>query len=104
MREVKPLYDKILVDRLDAPEIVEGSKAGLAIPDVAQEKPLEGVVIAVGSGRRDNLGNRMVPDVEVGNHVLFPKYAGSEIMVDGVEKLIMREEEILAIISEKANE
>ncbi len=91
---VRPLQDRILVRRV---EEVETTKGGLIIPDAAKERPSEGNVIAVGSGKRDD--GKVIPlDVKVGDRVLFGKYSGSEIKVDGVEHIILREDEILGIV------
>lgn len=91
---VRPLQDRILVRRV---EEVETTKGGLIIPDAAKERPSEGKVIAVGSGKRDD-GNVIPLDVKVGDRVLFGKYSGSEIKVEGVEHIILREDEILGIV------
>lgn len=91
---VRPLQDRILVRRV---EEVETTKGGLIIPDAAKERPSEGNVIAVGSGKRDD--GKVIPlDVKVGDRVLFGKYSGSEIKVEGVEHIILREDEILGIV------
>jgi chaperonin GroES len=89
---VRPLADRILVRRIEEKETVKG---GIIIPDTAKEKPQEGEVIAVGAGKREK-GERIPLDVNVGDRVLFGKYSGSEIKIDGEELLILREEEILA--------
>src|SRR5256714_2603238 len=92
---IKPLHDRVIVKRIEEGEQVRG---GIIIPDTAKEKPQEGEVIAVGEGKRGDDGKRIALDVEVGDRVLFGKYSGSEIKVDGEEYLIMREDEILGII------
>ena len=92
--KVQPLYDRILLKRI---ELKEEKKGGIIIPDTAKEKPMEGKVIAVGSGRLEK-GERIKPDVKVGDRVLFGKYAGTEIKIDDVEHVIVREEEVLGII------
>ena len=92
---VRPLSDRILVKRIE-PE--KTAKGGLIIPDTAKEKPLEGKVIAVGAGRLDDNGNRVAPEVKAGDRVLIGKYIGTEIRLDDVEHVIVREEEILGII------
>jgi len=89
---VTPLHDRILVTRLEEKEV---SKSGIIIPDTAKEKPQEGEVVAVGLGKMEK-GHRVPMDVQVGDRILFGKYTGSDINVDGQEYLILREEEILA--------
>jgi chaperonin GroES len=91
---VRPLHDRVIVKRL-AEE--EKSPGGLIIPDTAKEKPQEGVVIAVGSGRHED-GKVFPIDVKAGDHVLFGKYSGTDIKLDGEEHLILRENEILGVI------
>ena len=93
--QVTPLHDRVLVVRIEEEEKTSG---GIIIPDSAKEKPQEGKVIAVGAGRLDEDGKRIPLDVKKGDRVLFSKYAGNEIMIDGVEHLIMREDDILAIV------
>ncbi|MBW2076077.1 MAG: co-chaperone GroES [Deltaproteobacteria bacterium] len=93
--KVTPLHDRVLVLRIEEEEKTSG---GIIIPDTAKEKPQEGKVIAIGSGRLDEDGKRISPDVKKGDRVLFGKYAGNEITIDGVEHIIMREEDILAIV------
>jgi len=93
--KVKPLYDRVLVKRIEASEKVKG---GIIIPDTAKEKPMEGKVVSVGSGRLDDNGKRVPMEVKTGNKVLFGKYAGTEIKIDDVEHIILREDEILGII------
>ncbi|HRC57507.1 MAG: co-chaperone GroES [Myxococcales bacterium] len=91
---VRPLQDRILVRRV---EEQEKTKGGLIIPDSAKERPLEGKVIAVGSGKRED--GKLIPlDVKAGDRILFGKYTGTEIKVEGVEHIILREDEILGII------
>ncbi len=92
---IRPLHDRIIVKRL-AEE--EKTKGGIIIPDTAKEKPLEGAVIAVGNGRVTEDGKVRPVDVKKGDKVLFGKYAGTEIKIDGEEHLILREEDILAVI------
>jgi chaperonin GroES len=92
---IRPLQDRIIVKRL-AEE--EKTKGGIIIPDTAKEKPLEGAVIAVGNGRILEDGKVRPLDVKKGDKVLFGKYAGTEIKIDGTEHLILREEDILAVI------
>ena len=91
----RPLHDRVVVRRIEAEA---KSAGGIIIPDTAQEKPQEGEVIAVGDGKRNDDGERIPLDVQAGDRVLFGKYSGSEIKVDGEEYLIMREDEILGII------
>ena len=93
--KVKPLYDRILIKRLKE---AETTKSGIIIPDTAKEKPQEGKVIAVGSGKLDDKGKRITMEVKKGNRVLFGKYSGTEIKLDGVEHVILREDEILGIL------
>jgi chaperonin GroES len=93
---VKPLSDRVLVKRLE-PE--QKAKSGIIIPDTAKEKPLEGKVVAVGAGRLDDNGKRVALDVKAGDRVLIGKYIGTEVKIDDVEHVIVREEEILGIIS-----
>jgi len=93
--KVTPLQDRVLVVRTEEEEKTAG---GIIIPDTAKEKPQEGKVVAVGAGKLDEDGKRIPLDVKEGDRVLFSKYAGSEITIDGVEHLIMREDDILAIV------
>jgi len=95
--KVKPLNDRVLVKRL---EEVEMTKGGLYIPDTAKEKPVEGKIIAVGPGKVNDQGNRVALSVKEGDRVLFGRYAGSEIKIEGEEYLMMREEDILAIVED----
>jgi chaperonin GroES len=92
---VRPLQDRILVRRV---EEVEKTRGGIIIPDSAKERPLEGNVVAVGSGKRLEDGTLVQLDVKAGDRILFGKYAGTEIKVDGVELIILREDEILGVI------
>ena len=92
---VKPLHDRVLIKRLEAKETVRG---GIIIPDTAKEKPLEGEVIAVGPGRLDDNGKRMPMSVKPGDKVLVGKYAGTEIKIDDVEHVIVREDEVMGIV------
>ena len=94
--KVKPLHDRVLVKRVEAEEKVKG---GIIIPDTAKEKPLEGKVVAIGAGRLDDDGKRIPLEVKVGDRVLIGKYAGTEIKIDEVEHVIIREAEILGVIS-----
>ncbi len=93
---VRPLSDRVLVKRMEPEQKV---KSGIIIPDTAKEKPLEGKVVAVGAGRLDDNGKRIPPEVKAGDRVLIGKYIGTEVKIDDVEHVIVREEEILGIIS-----
>ena len=93
---IKPLHDRVIVRRLD--ETSNQTAGGLFIPDSAKEKPQEGEIIAAGDGKYKENGERQALDVKAGDRVLFGKYSGSEIKIDGEEFLIMREDEILGII------
>jgi len=93
--KVKPLYDRLIVKRVEEQEQRRGN---IIIPDSAKEKPMEGKVIAVGSGKVDNEGKRTPLEVKVGDRVLFGKYAGTEIKIDDKEHVILREDEVLGII------
>jgi chaperonin GroES len=93
---IRPLHDRVIVKRIDEGEQVRG---GIIIPDSAKEKPQEGEVIAVGDGKYGKDGKRQALDVKAGDRVLFGKYSSSEVKIDGEELLIMREDEILGIIS-----
>ena len=94
--KVKPLFDRVLVKRVDPEEKVKG---GIIIPDTAKEKPLEGKVVAVGAGRLDENGKRIPMEVKAGDRVLVGKYAGTEVKLDDVEHVILREDEILGIVN-----
>jgi chaperonin GroES len=96
--KVRPLNDRILVKRLEEEEMTKG---GIIIPDSAKEKPAEGEVIAVGKGKINDNGDRIKLDVKVGDRVLFSKYGGTDVKIDGVDHLIMREDDILAIVEKK---
>jgi chaperonin GroES len=93
--KLKPLNDRVLVKRLESEDKTAG---GLYIPDTAKEKPSKGEVIAVGPGKTADDGKHIAMTVKMGDHVLFNKYAGTEIKLDGVEHLVMREDDILAVI------
>jgi chaperonin GroES len=92
---IKPLNDRVLVLRIEEEQKTSG---GIVIPDTAKEKPQEGKVIAVGPGRFDEKGKRISMDIKKNDRVLFGKYAGNEIKLDGVEHIIMREDDIIAIV------
>jgi len=93
--KVKPLHDRLIVQRL---EEEEKTKGGIIIPDTAKEKPIEGKVIAVGTGRIKKDGTKTPLEVKKGDRVLYAKYAGTEVKIDGEEYLMMKEDDILAII------
>ena len=93
--KIRPLHDRVIVRRIEESGTTEG---GIIIPDSAKEKPQEGEVIAVGEGKYKDNGERQTLDVKEGDRVLFGKYSGSEISIDGEELLMMREDEILGII------
>jgi len=93
--KVKPLNDRVLIKRLEPKETVRG---GIIVPDTAKEKPLEGEVIAVGPGKYDDAGKLVPMSVKAGQRVLVGKYAGTEIKIDDVEHVIVREDEVLGII------
>jgi len=95
MPAIKPLHDHILVKRADAEAKTPG---GLIIPDNAKEKPVEAFVIAVGPGGRDSNGKRIEPSVKPGDRILLSKYSGSEVKLEGVDHVIVREDDILAVI------
>jgi chaperonin GroES len=95
--KIKPLNDRVLVKRM---EEVQVTKGGILIPDTAKEKPIEGKVIAIGPGKMSEQGQRMALQLKEGDRVLFGKYAGTEIKMEGEEFLMMREEDILAVIND----
>jgi chaperonin GroES len=95
MAKFRPLHDRLLVQRLDEEDKTRG---GIIIPDTAKEKPQQGRVLAVGPGRRDDKGDVIPMDVRTGDKVMFAKYAGTEIKIDGEDRIILREEDILAIV------
>ena len=94
----RPLHDRVLVESLDSEEKTSG---GIIIPDTAKEKPQEGKVIAVGPGSKNDAGKLAPLDVKVGDHVLFGKWSGTEVKIDGKEYSIMKESDIMGIISKK---
>lgn len=94
--KIRPLHDRLIVRRLEEQE--QRSSGGIIIPDTAKEKPQEGKVIAIGSGKVNEEGKRMPLDVKVGDRILFGKYSGSDIKIDGEEHLILREEDVLAVL------
>src|SRR5262245_48209204 len=92
---IRPLYDRIVVKRIEEQETMRG---GIIVPDTAKEKPQEGEVVAVGKGKRLEDGKVVPLDVQVGDRILFGKYSGSDIKVEGDEYMIMREDEVLGVI------
>ena len=97
--KIRPLYDRIVVKRIEEQETIRG---GIIIPDSAKEKPQEGEVIAVGNGKRLEDGKVVPLDVKVGDRILFGKYSGSDIKLDGDEYMIMREDEVLGVLDAAA--
>jgi chaperonin GroES len=93
--KVRPLHDRLIVKRL---EEEEKTKGGIIIPDTAKEKPIEGKVIAAGTGRLNKDGKKMPMEVKTGDRILFAKYGGTEVKMDGEEYLMMKEEDVLAVI------
>ncbi|MDZ3830203.1 MAG: co-chaperone GroES [Sphingopyxis sp.] len=94
--QFRPLHDRVLVRRIEAEEKTAG---GIIIPDTAKEKPQEGEVVAVGEGTRDDDGDRIPLDVKAGDRILFGKWSGTEVKVDGEELIIMKESDILGILA-----
>jgi len=93
--KIRPLQDRVLIKRV---EEEEKTKGGIIIPDTAKEKPMEGLVVAVGPGAIDKDGKRREPEVKQGDRILFSKYSGTDVKLDGEDHLIMREEDILAVL------
>ena len=93
--KLRPLQDRILVQRVKEEETTKG---GIIIPDTAKEKPAEGKIVSVGKGKLDENGKRIAPEVKKGDRILFGKYSGTEVTIEGKEYLIMREEDVLGII------
>ena len=93
--KLKPLHDRVLIRRIEG---TEKTKSGIIIPDTAKEKPQEGEVIAVGSGKRDDQGKVHALEVKKGDRVLFGKYSGNEVKIEGEKYVILREDEILGVI------
>ena len=93
--KIRPLHDRILVKRIEEQEVKKG---GIIIPDTAKEKPQEGKVVAVGTGKVNEEGKKIPLDVKAGDRILFGKYSGSEVKVEDEEYLIMREEDVLGIV------
>jgi len=98
---IRPLYDRIVVKRI---EETETTYKGIVIPDSAKEKPQEGEVLAVGHGKRLEDGRLVTLDVKVGDHILFGKYSGSETKLEGTEYIILREEDVLGVLTSAAEE
>ena len=94
--KIKPLNDRVIVKRMEEEQKTAG---GIIIPDTAKEKPQEGEVLAVGPGKRNDDGRRIAPEVKEGDRILFGKYAGSKIKIDGEEHIFMREDDILGILN-----
>ena len=94
----RPLHDQVVLERIDAEAKTAG---GIIVPDTAQEKPQQGEVIAVGPGTRDNSGKLIPLDVKVGDRVLFGKWSGTEVKIDGAEYLIMQESDIMGVLTEQ---
>jgi chaperonin GroES len=99
MAGFRPLHDRVLVKRVEAEEKTPG---GIIIPDTAKEKPVEGEVLAVGPGVCDETGTIRPLDVKVGDHVLFGKWAGTEVIIDGEDRLILKEADILGVVERNA--
>jgi chaperonin GroES len=95
----RPLHDRVLIERIDLDEMTAG---GIIIPDTAKEKPMEGRVVATGSGAKSEDGSVQPMDVKAGDRVLFGKWSGTEVKIDGNEYLILKEADIMGIIEEKA--
>jgi chaperonin GroES len=93
--KIRPLHDRVIIQRLEAET---RSAGGIVIPDSAAEKPIRGKVVAVGKGKILENGNVRALDIKVGDHILFGKYSGTEVKVDGEEYLVMREEDVMAVI------
>jgi len=93
--KIRPLQDRVIVKRIEEEATTKG---GIIIPDTAKEKPMEGLVISVGKGKTADDGKLIKPDVKAGDRILFGKYSGTEVKIDGVELLIMREDDILGIL------
>jgi chaperonin GroES len=97
--KIKPLHDRVVIRRLDEEARTAG---GVIIPDTAKEKPMQGEVLAVGPGARDETGKRIPPDVAAGDKVLFGKWSGTEVKIDGEDLLIMKESDIMGIVEGKS--
>ena len=95
MMNIRPLYDRIVVKRIEEKET---TRNGIVIPDSAQEKPQEGEVMAIGKGKRLDDGKMVAVDVKAGDRILFGKYSGNEVKLDGIEYIIMREDDVLGVL------
>ena len=91
----RPLHDRVVVRRIESEEKTKG---GIIIPDTVKEKPSEGVVVAVGPGARDERGERVLPDIKAGDRILFGKWSGTEVKVDGEDLLIMKETDVMGVV------
>lgn len=100
MTSIRPLHDRVIVRRIEQDEKTAG---GIIIPDTAKEKPIQGEVIAVGPGARDDSGKAIPMDVKVGETVLFGKWAGTEVKLDGEDVLVLKESDIIGVIEKKAS-
>ena len=99
--KIRPLYDRLVVRRIDEQE---STRSGIIIPDSAKEKPQQGEVMAIGKGKRLDDGKMVALDVKVGDRILFGKYSGNEIKLDGTEYIIMREDDVLGVLDAAAQE
>ncbi len=95
MASIRPLQDRVIVKRVKEEEMTKG---GIIIPDTAKEKPIEGEIMAVGNGKANEDGKVRPLDVKVGDHILFGKYSGTEVKIDGEDRLILREDDILGVL------
>lgn len=100
MTSIRPLHDRVIVRRLEQDEKTAG---GIIIPDTAKEKPVQGEIIAVGPGGRDDTGRVVPMDVKVGDHVLYGKWAGTEVKLDGEDVLVLKESDIIGVIEKKSS-
>jgi chaperonin GroES len=98
-KKIRPLHDRVVIERIEAEAKTAG---GIIIPDTAKEKPQQGRVVAVGPGGRDESGKLIPIDVKVGDRILFGKWSGTEVKIDGVEFLIMKESDIMGVVTEAA--
>ena len=98
--QFRPLHDRVVVRRVDAEEKTKG---GIIIPDTAKEKPQEGEIVAVGPGARDEKGNVVPTDLKAGDRILFGKWSGTEVRIDGEELLIMKESDVMGVIEQTAS-
>ena len=99
MTTFRPLHDRVLIRRIDSDDKTAG---GIIIPDTAQEKPSEGEVLAAGPGARDDRGEIIAPDVQIGDRILFGKWSGTEVKIDGEDLVIMKESDIMGVIEQSA--